>query len=257
MPSRHVAAELSHHYKEFGDLVCNPTLYYITPSQHTAFLNSIVQSDVNKLADRIKNSLALSLRVDGSVDRTQDHNIYVMGHLVNKDATVSTAFIGFEVPKQCKSLGYFECMKRVVEKILPWQLCIRLLSSIVTDGEELNMGRKSGLHVRLLNEIRSSISANQTLLSIWCFPHRINLAWKDVCKERPIIEMIIADASSLSSYFHKSGERTNKLKTAAVENTLKKPLRYATYFPTRWNEFVFRLLNATLRNWRAICFFHR
>lgn len=90
----------------------------------------------------------LSLRVDGSVDRTQDHNIYVMGHLVNKDATISTVFIGFDVPKQGKAIGVFECMKSVVEKILPWDVCLQLLSSLVTDGEELNFGSRSGLHVR-------------------------------------------------------------------------------------------------------------
>lgn len=64
-PSRHVATEKSHHYKEFGDPVCNPTSNYVTPSQHTFFLNSIVQSDVKKLTVRLKNSFALSLRVDG------------------------------------------------------------------------------------------------------------------------------------------------------------------------------------------------
>ena len=113
------------------------------------------------------------------------------------------------------------------------------------------MGSKSGLHVRILNELRRLVSANKPLLSIWCFPHRINLASKDVCKGCPIIEMIIAEASKLSSYFHKSGERTSKLKRAAAENGLNEPLRYATYFPTRWTEFVFKLLNSTLRNWRA------
>jgi hypothetical protein len=253
-PSRHVAAEKSHQYRyrASGDPVCKyPILNYVTPTQHKEFLNCIVESDCEKFKDRLKDSLALSIRVDGSVDRTQDHNVYVMGHLVNKDTTVSLVFIGFGVPKDRKAEGYFECVKCVVEKILPWESFLPLISSIVTDGEELNLGCNTGLHVRMLAEIKDLVSDNKLLLAIWCYAHRINLAWKDVCNEFPIIAQIVADASSLSSHFHKSGERTSILKRVAAEMRIEKPLRYVTYFPVRWTQYVFDLLYVTLRNWRA------
>lgn len=75
-------------------------LQYVTPSQHSELLKCIVQSDKPNLAVRLKNALALSLRVDGSVDRTQEHNIYVLVNAVNRDASMSTYFLGFSVPKE-------------------------------------------------------------------------------------------------------------------------------------------------------------
>ena len=54
------------------------------------------------------------LRIDASVDRTQCHNVFVMGNVVHKNARVSTIFIGFDVPKEGKSLGYYECAKALL-----------------------------------------------------------------------------------------------------------------------------------------------
>lgn len=57
------------------------------------------------------------------------------------------------------------------------------------------------------------------LLLVWCVAHRINLAWKDLCGTIGLIADIIQDAKNLSSYFHVSGERTQKLKNISLANT--------------------------------------
>lgn len=175
-----------------------------------------------------------------------------MGHMVNKDASVSTVFMGFDVPQKSKAVGVFSCIKSVITKIIPWLLCLNLISSLVTDGERLNLGHRSGIHARFFSEIRQIFtSSKKTTLSIWCVAHRFNLAWTDLCKKFTVINDVISDASSLSAHFHKSGERTFKLKQAASAANLPRPLRYPTYFPVRWTQYSSDLFNVTLRNWRA------
>jgi len=51
-------------------------------------LNIIVNSDFQRIQTKLKTCLANSLRVDGSVDRTQVDNIHVMAKMITADANV-------------------------------------------------------------------------------------------------------------------------------------------------------------------------
>lgn len=105
---------------------------------------------------------------------------------------MSTVFIGFDIPecvkkmsngkpeKYAASLSYFNCVKKIANDVLPWEEFLDLISSIVTDGESLNMGKENGFCVRLQREGQKK---NKEIISIWCVPHRFNLAWKDLCKQ--------------------------------------------------------------------------
>lgn len=46
-----------------------------------------------------------------------------MGHMGNKDSSVLTVFMGFDVLQEGKALGVLKCIKNVIMKILPWALC--------------------------------------------------------------------------------------------------------------------------------------
>ncbi|KAJ6648275.1 Zinc finger MYM-type protein 1 [Pseudolycoriella hygida] len=102
-PARQVAGmiagryEASEHFVESN--LKNLDLQYLTPAHHRDLLNSIVESDFPRLMSKIKNSIATSLRVDGSTKRTQNHNVYMLGNIVSSDATADTIFLGFKVPK--------------------------------------------------------------------------------------------------------------------------------------------------------------
>lgn len=118
----------------------------MTPSHHADLLNSIVQVDLPNFLTQIENAAAISLRVDGSTDRTRDHNIYVMAHLVSNDLSVSTFFLGFSVPQSGgNAISYFEAIKKSVTNILPWEQLFSRITSLVTDGESLNTGNQNGL----------------------------------------------------------------------------------------------------------------
>ena len=68
-------------------------LQYLTPNMHREFLECIVECDRQRVTDEITNkTLALSLRCDGSIDRTQIDKIYVMVKVVTKGGEESSTF---------------------------------------------------------------------------------------------------------------------------------------------------------------------
>lgn len=248
-PSRYVAHTIANNYKITGNTSTALNLQYVTPKNHTEFIDCIVQTDLEKLKATLRNSLAISLRVDGSTDRSSDHNIYALGTVIKSDCTISTIFLWFKTPERSKVVGYLECVKSAAGSIIPWDELFNFVTWIVTDGENLNTGRLGGLCVKLFQE-RNNMMCDVPLFSIWCIGHRINLAWKAVTRIK-IISDLIKDARNLCAYFRKSGKRTHELRKIAAINNLPRPLRYPAYFEVRWSEFTFNLFYAVLRNWRA------
>lgn len=89
-------------------------LLYITPSNHKEMLNCIVNSDFQRIQTKLKTCIAISLRVDGSVDRTQVDNIDVMAKIITAEANVELIFIGFEEPESKGAGGYYNAIKYVL-----------------------------------------------------------------------------------------------------------------------------------------------
>lgn len=257
-PSRIIASIMAHNFEVSGNSTLNSAdefnFHYLTPHYHGIFLDCIVQSDLDKVRLCLSQALAVSLRLDASVDRTLNHYVYVMAHIIKQDATTSTLFIGFSEPKTGGADAYVQCLKDVVKQILPWDTVFKVVTSIVTDGEPLNTGRLNGLVARLVDErlcLARLFPPQLPLFSIWCVPHRINLAWKSVCRIH-IIARTIRCCTALSTYFRKSAKRTRNLRNAAAENNFNPTLRFPAFFKIRWTEHLFNLLNAVLRNWRAM-----
>lgn len=94
------------------------------------FLAFIVKTDIVHIKEALTASLAVSLRFDGSVDRTKRHNVFVMVQVVTKDATMC---LGLDIPKTKGAIGCLYYLKKITRKILPWEDLFELMSSLVTD----------------------------------------------------------------------------------------------------------------------------
>jgi hypothetical protein len=248
-PSREVAFQLAAEFKATGTINRNIDLLYATPSHHADLLNCIVQDDLERFKLTLSTSLAISLRIDGSVDRSQKHNVYVLVHVITSDGRLKTFFLGFDIPVGNSALSYQEVTRKIANKILPWDLLLSMCTSLVTDGENKNTGCLSGLWQRLKEE-KKEIS-NGPLITIWCIGHRVNLGWKATCLLR-IINDLLSNVSNVASYFHQSGEKTRLLEDIAAVKNLNKPLHYPQKFEIRWQEFTHNLLYVFLRNWSAM-----
>lgn len=66
----------------------------------------------------------------------------------------------------------------------------------------------------------ANYGSNIPLIKIWCAAHRADLVWSDVEKNIPEVKKLLSVLSSISSYFHTSLLRMNKLGQLASENSL-------------------------------------
>ena len=89
---------------------------YVTPVNHADLLTTIVSADKVNLKKEISSAMAISLRVDGSVDRMQKDNIHVMAKIVTKDGEEKLMFFGFDEPEERGSEGYFEAVISAIRR---------------------------------------------------------------------------------------------------------------------------------------------
>ena len=219
------------------------SLTYVNPNYHQILLHYIVLPDHPILKERILNSKAVSIRVDGSVDKFQTDNKHVMVKIVDSLGKEDTIFLGFDEPRERGTIGYVNAIKSAVERILPWNQLLHCLSSIATDGESLNTGDRNSLWKTLDDERK--IFSLPPLVKVWCAVHRSNLCWKDVTKGVTELQALIADAKTLAKFYHVSGANTHELKDISND----KAVRFPTFYEVRWAEYVRQLLSATLDNW--------
>lgn len=155
------------------------------------------------------------MRIDGSVDRTQEDKIYVGGRLITKTGTTELIFMGIDEQVERGAIGLFHAvmgaMNNMFTKDFVDECILPKVSSICTDGVVTNRGDKGGLWY-YLDDIISKSKSNIPLVKIWCVAHRANLTFGDLTNKNPTISSMISTMSSISSYFHQSGLRTAALK---------------------------------------------
>ena len=234
----------------------NPSLQYLTPSNHRELLECIVESERNSFLKKIvKDSLATSLRCDGSVDRTQIDKQFVIFKVVNKTGEEELYFLGAAEPTEGGTKGMYAALEKAftttlggrnIKDILP------SLSSLVTDGCSANTGHKGGLWT-LMQKARQNAS-NETLsplLTIWCAVHRSNLAWNSVNHTVTEVSHIFQKLVSICSFFQQSGLRSRELRNIASQHHFKL-MRFPKLFEVRWTRFTSDLLNTILTSWHAL-----
>lgn len=203
--------------------------------------------------NKIENAIAASIRVDGSVDRSQIDKIYIMIVLILADGTKELNFVGISDQVERGANGLFEAVKNGIIKSVGerlYEVIMKKVNSICTDGTNMNSGDKGGLWTLFENETQR-IGSALPLLKIWCSAHRIELVWGDVTHSHDVIDTILNKLSSISSYLHKSPMRTRELRKMAAENKLE-ILSLPKKFTIRWTEFSCTMVNNFLRSWHAL-----
>ena len=84
-PSRMVAEILSTNFDRIDDQksINTSDLQYLNPTAYRELLACIVETDKAAFCDKLMKSSAISMRCDGSVDRTQIDKIFVMAKVVH------------------------------------------------------------------------------------------------------------------------------------------------------------------------------
>ena len=258
-PMRVVTYRKSHSFS-FNDpsqeVKLDKDLQYVTPASHLELLKCIVESDRQSLSQKIHNSIAISLRCDGSVDRTQVDKIYVLAKLITVSGDEDTIFLGAHEPETRGAHGVFNAVEQACNNTVGKEATQKIfsnMSSIVTDGASVNTGDKNGIWAAF-DRIESEVPK----MKIWCAVHRSQLAWKSITGKYGINEIshLIQTLSGISSFFHTSGVRTRELNALAVKQGLK-CCALPRVFEIRWTEFTLSLVNAILTSWHVLVLYFR
>lgn len=255
-PSRFVSSESSNSFKYDENAPTIPSdinLQYVNRPYYLEFLKSIVKADRNNIKTKIQTAIAFSIRADGSVDRTQIDNIYVMLKLITEDGKMELILLGVAEQTERGAAGLKNAVREAILKNLDRDVYTELMtkiSSICTDGTNVNSGDKGGLWKLFDDEVRAD-GSEISLVKIWCSAHRLDLAWDNVCSSHKKIRLSLEMVSSIGSYFRQSAVRTRELRQIAAENG------YALFvlpklFSIRWTQFTFTAVNNVLCSWRAL-----
>lgn len=131
------------------------------------------------------NSIALSLRCDGSVNRTQVDKMYVLIKSVNLKGEEKLYFIGATEIVKRGAEGICDAIKTACINSVEnenFEVILRKISFLVTNVASSNIGEKNGLWT-LLKKSKQNASENEIvcpLIRLWCAAHSSNLAWKSV-----------------------------------------------------------------------------
>lgn len=230
-------------------------LQYMSPVAYADFLEAIVHVEKNVIVHKLESCLAISLRVDGSIDRTSIDKIYVLGKIVNAEGKIETLFLGVDQQEERGAKGLYATIEKIMNKHESnmWDKLLRKMSSFVTDGASINVGEHKGLW-RLIDNAALAAGAEQPITKIWCAAHRSDLVVRDLGKFVSEVPAAIKKCSSISSFIRRSAVRLVQLKKIAREKHL--PLRMLpTYHEVRWTEFSLQLLSSILTSWRGLVYF--
>jgi hypothetical protein len=280
-PSRIVAGKLSTSFNVLEDVQADRKidLQYVSPNGHRDFLRCIVESNREEFAKRLLvDALALSLRCDGSVDRTQIDKLYVMIKALDANGEEHLYFLGADEPDERGSKGMCAALQTACNKtigVAGFDSLLVKTSSIVTDGATANTGSKGGLwtlldetRIQAYDRIHKSDKTHKKpviqgqksqlcpLMKFWCAVHRSNLAWESVTSSVSDVKLILQQLASISTFFHRSGLRTRELRKIAEDNNYNLVSLPRT-FEVRWTEFTNSLLTAVLRSWQSLVTYFR
>ena len=214
------------------------------------------------LPKKLLEALAISLRCDGSVDRTQLDEIYLMAKLVSPTGVAENVFLGAAEP-QTKGVhdAILTASARIVrlgsDDDLAMQEAKKLFcraSSLVTNGASVNVRQRNGLWA-VLEKDRENTNLNENqpaqCMKIWCAAHRAQLAWKALTNLITEVDHMIQRLCSLPTFFRSSAVRTQNLyKIAKNENTAV--LAFPSVFEIHWAEFTSSLIETNLVSWKAL-----
>lgn len=89
-------------------------LQYVNPKSHLQLLSTIVESDQANFRQKLDSAIALSIRIDGSVDTTQIDKIYVLLKILTIDDDSELIFLGIGEQTERCAIGIFKEFKQGV-----------------------------------------------------------------------------------------------------------------------------------------------
>ena len=188
-----------------------------------------------------------SLIVDTSTSIGLYHYLTVLIQTLENERPVVYFYRLIEAGADSTAGGLLTVLKNALEQeaidIMPY--IMENLVGFGSDGASVNLGKKGGFVVKLENFI------NRKLYTVWCMPHRLELAIKAAIRENPGMKRFDGIVTELTNFYNsKSYKRKAHLRSTAIkENVNLYELHYA--FKERWIMSDFTAVRAVLKGWKV------
>lgn len=121
-PARFVGSEAGRSFdcKDVNAQTVGPSLnlQYANPNSYSSLLSVIVQADKSNFQKKLEQCIAGSIRIDGSVDRTQIDKIYIMLKIITANGEKDLIFLGVSEQTIRGAAGLFDAVKRgIIESV--------------------------------------------------------------------------------------------------------------------------------------------
>ena len=148
-PSRVVAAKLAHEFdsnQPFQPYTPSDfDLQYIRPPVVQDLLRTIVSSDLPKVKKESHSSIAVSLRFDASMDKTQKHHQYMPLSVVDENGKQDLKFIGIGLVTDLGATGHLATVKLGANNDVGFDKVMKVITHLSPDGENKNVEEHRGL----------------------------------------------------------------------------------------------------------------
>lgn len=152
---------------------------YNSVTEANTFLSYVALDAFNKLAERLKKCTFMSITGDDSTDvSTTEQSIWFVRTV--QDGNIHTDFLGNVALQKADASSIVHGLEEIIKSNLNSDLGQfgKKLVSATTDGASVMLGKNTGVGV----QVQASTPGKEALL-LHCMAHRLELSYKDTCKD--------------------------------------------------------------------------
>ncbi len=185
-------------------------LHYRNPNAYNEMLQIVASLEMKKIVDELSSCEAFSLQVDGSVDKYQVDNKFITARYMDKERAMKSVFLGEAHSPKRGADGLLDAVVINLEERGLKETAIAKLTSLTTDGENANTGRRGGLWVKLREYL------GRDILCFWCIGHRSDLVIDDLKATVSEFKHWHLNLKSVATFYRASAVCTNELENIAI-----------------------------------------
>lgn len=211
-------------------------------------MSAVISSEMHKtlLEALVKNNYPCSLIIDGSTSIGLYHYLTVLLQTLENERPVVYFYRLIDVGQDSSATGLMNVFESSLskEKIDITAYLKRNLVGFGADGASVNLGRKGGFIVKL-----NEFVGGREIYSVWCMPHRLELAIKAALKANPGMYIVDEAITALTNFYNsRSYKRKAHLRNHAMaENLDLYELHFA--FRERWIMSDYTAIRAVIKGW--------
>lgn len=209
---------------------------------HT-FIDSIADTLISSLKEKIRNARFFSLMTDASTDRSvQEQEIIYLTFLEN--GLPVTTMVNMVTLAHANSQGILDAILAGLQEFGVSEEDLKdKLIGFGCDGASVMIGHKNGVAAKLKDKFPA-------LVTIWCVAHRLELAALDSMKI-PAVTELKNILNGVYKHYHNSPKASRELQAVAKALNVQL-LKPGSIDGTRWLPHTLRAMSALIQNYPAI-----